>query len=1014
VQTLAVGETLVETFQVTVDDGEGGTTTQDVKITITGTNDAPVISSAPQSGDVIEDGTLTATGTVTSTDVDNGATAAYSGNATGTYGSFVVNTITGEWTYTLDNAAHQNLAAGESHTETFTVTVTDDEGATDTQAVTITVNGTNDAPTVSNLSITSSSINFTAVDPDNATVTLGAAFAAAFGSPSLATNTPVALTPTQQSSAISGMLTITDGAASANVINLYLGSSGGNTYDANNTISNAIYGFGGNDTLTGGTAADYVFGGAGTDTINLAEGDFVVGEVIDGGADADTLALTTTGDGVALDLTVGKVSNVETLTTIDGGAGTSYDQTVTMTGAQWAGFAAINMNDGTDVLNVQATGTEDISGAAANAISNVETSNLTGTTGNDSLTLTGTQLDRILIGSGTINMGGGSDTLVLTSTSADLNTLGATNASIQGVEAISAAPATAGVTLTLSGQTEAFTITGSGFNDNITGGSGADSISAGAGNDTITAAQNDTLIDGGAGDPDTLNIGANFTSSSDAQIANIENIVLTATGTTLNLSNQTEAFTITGSSGADTITGGSGKDKLLGGGGNDSLTGGGGDDILNGGAGTDTLSGGTGADQFRLASTTTTATISDYTDDSDKIAFLDTGSTSGGSVNFAGLAGTTAGVTLNAANFISRASISNVANSDDQVVVRLTNAQDSSQIAANTGAAADTYVIVFNSTSGRGEIWFDDNWANGSNRVKVATLNNITTLAGVTAITNSDIVVYNNASDPLVIDLGAQGISFTGLDAAVSFDINADGVADKLAWTAGEDGFLVFDADGSGQIDSGTEMFSPWFGEGGYSSSLAALASFDSNGDGTFDSGDANFNQVQLWQDFNHDGVTDAGELSGLADHGITAIDLQAAPGGAIIDGQEVLSEGTVHYGDGSTGTMLEVGLSVEMGVTPNVLTGTDGSDTFVYQSTASTGDFIENFDVANDTIDFQGMGLSLGTNDAVLQTNEVNWYAENGNTRVAVDTDGDVTTAEFEITVVGVTTLTSSNFTFS
>ena len=65
------------------------------------------------------------------------------------------------------------------------------------------------------------------------------------------------------------------------------------------------------------------------------------------------------------------------------------------------------------------------------------------------MTLTGAQLDAILVGSGTINLGSGTgDTINLTSTSADLNTFD--NASIQGVEAISAATAAAGVTITLA------------------------------------------------------------------------------------------------------------------------------------------------------------------------------------------------------------------------------------------------------------------------------------------------------------------------------------------------------------------------------------------------------------------------------------------------------------------------------------------------------------------------------------------------------------------------------------
>ena len=132
---------------------------------------------------------------------------------------------------------------------------------------------------------------------------------------------------------------------------------------------------------------------------------------------------------------------------------------------------------------------------------------------------------------------------------------------------------TAASTLNLSNQTEGFTITGS---------SGVDFITAGSGNDTIVGAVNDTLLDGGAG-TDTLKIGASFTSTSDAQIVNIENVTLTASGTTLNLSNQTEAFNIIGSSGADTITGGSGNDTIT------------------GGAGADTMTGGSGADRFVIA-----------------------------------------------------------------------------------------------------------------------------------------------------------------------------------------------------------------------------------------------------------------------------------------------------------------------------------------------------------------------------------------------------------------------------
>src|SRR5205814_1308706 len=107
--------------------------------------------------------------------------------------------------------------------------------------------------------------------------------------------------------------------------------------------------------------------------------------------------------------------------------------------------------------------------------------------------------------------------------------------------------------LSLLGQSEGFTILGSAGIDNITGSNG---------DDIIVGAQNDFLLDGAQG-IDTLQIGANFTSAGDGKIANIENIVLTAAAV-LDLSNQNEGFTITGSAGADSITGGHGTDIING------------------------------------------------------------------------------------------------------------------------------------------------------------------------------------------------------------------------------------------------------------------------------------------------------------------------------------------------------------------------------------------------------------------------------------------------------------------
>ncbi|NSX09100.1 type I secretion protein, partial [Pseudomonas lini] len=158
VQSLGAGESHDEVFSVQVSDGLGGVDTQSVTVTVSGTNDAPVLSFATgnDAGAVQEDTTLSVSGQFSSADIDHAATATWSiaGTNTGTYGSIAVDS-TGKWTYTLANgtdgvaSAVQSLGAGESHDEVFSVQVSDGLGGVDTQSVTVTVSGTNDAPVLS-------------------------------------------------------------------------------------------------------------------------------------------------------------------------------------------------------------------------------------------------------------------------------------------------------------------------------------------------------------------------------------------------------------------------------------------------------------------------------------------------------------------------------------------------------------------------------------------------------------------------------------------------------------------------------------------------------------------------------------------------------------------------------------------------------------------------------------------------------------------------------------------------
>ncbi|WP_273765230.1 VCBS domain-containing protein, partial [Aeromonas hydrophila] len=147
VQYLGQGETRIETFTVKSVDG----TTHTVTITITGVNDGAVVA-GDDLGAVTEDlnvvgGKLSDSGVLTISDADQGQAKFVAGNGTpsvGALGSLSI-TETGTWSYNVDNSKVQYLGQGETRIETFTVKSVD--GTSHTVSVTIT--GTNDAPTLS-------------------------------------------------------------------------------------------------------------------------------------------------------------------------------------------------------------------------------------------------------------------------------------------------------------------------------------------------------------------------------------------------------------------------------------------------------------------------------------------------------------------------------------------------------------------------------------------------------------------------------------------------------------------------------------------------------------------------------------------------------------------------------------------------------------------------------------------------------------------------------------------------
>jgi VCBS repeat-containing protein len=93
---------------------------------------------------------------LSATDVDGGSSRTWSieGTASSSYGTIAIDATSGVWTYTLDNglAATQGLMEGEVVTQVYTARVIDEYGAYVDQSITVTINGTNDVPVISNAS----------------------------------------------------------------------------------------------------------------------------------------------------------------------------------------------------------------------------------------------------------------------------------------------------------------------------------------------------------------------------------------------------------------------------------------------------------------------------------------------------------------------------------------------------------------------------------------------------------------------------------------------------------------------------------------------------------------------------------------------------------------------------------------------------------------------------------------------------------------------------------------------
>ncbi|OAN47525.1 hypothetical protein A6A04_20325 [Paramagnetospirillum marisnigri] len=483
--SMGAGATATDAFTVRVSDGHGGSTSAQVGVSITGTNDGPTVTSTVNA--TASDHAGLTTGHVTATDADSndaglvgyhiqGGAAGAPGfeTLTTSYGTVTLNTATGDYTFS-PNAAAASMAKGATATDAFTVTVSDGHGGSTSAQVGVNLTGTNDAPIMTSIT----------------------------GGTGLESTTSAATVVTGKINASdvdADTLSYQVVAGGSHNGTLSVDSSGNYTFTANNKDWH------GSDSFT--VAVSDGQGGSFNQTVNISVAE-----------QADSATIT------APDATLASQSaTVKTMTSTSFAGGAGSD---TIVGTSGADTIIGDSTTGVKVnLNISATA---ISGESVQSItlSNIPGGATLDNSAHDlvqnddgSWTLTPSQLAGLSITSAN-GIGGAIDIDVTTVDGSDTSsTHGSLNVSFSG-----------------------------GFNDTMTGGLGADTMDGGAGNDVFKVSgasegTGDTYIGG---------------SGNDTILGSSGNDVFTVTN---NLGNMQSIESLNGGGGTDTILASSGNDYL--------------------------------------------------------------------------------------------------------------------------------------------------------------------------------------------------------------------------------------------------------------------------------------------------------------------------------------------------------------------------------------------------------------------------------------------------------------------